>query len=109
MGWRWVPNGLTHLTRYRRDPLLSRLLGLPRFPSPDTVRRCFGRFTYRHTTDVSEALMRLSLQSLRPTLLGHTLDLDSTMFCRYGTHEGSRIGHNPSNMGGLPITRWWRG
>jgi hypothetical protein len=61
-----------HLTRYRRDLLLPRLLGLPRFPSPDTVRRFFGRFTYRHTTDVSEALMRLSLRSLRPTLMGHT-------------------------------------
>jgi hypothetical protein len=24
-----------HLTRYRRDPLLPRLLGLPRFPPPD--------------------------------------------------------------------------
>jgi hypothetical protein len=58
-----------HRTRYRRDPLLPRLLGLPRFPSPDTVRRFFGRFTYRHTTDVSEALMRLSWRSLRPTLL----------------------------------------
>ena len=52
------------------------------------MRRFFGRFTYRHTTEVSEAMMRLSLRSLRPTLLGHTLDLDSTVFCRYGEHEG---------------------
>lgn len=98
-----------HLTRYRRDPLLPRLLGLPRFPSPDTVRRFFGRFTYRHTTDVSEALMRLSLQRLRPTLLGHTLDLDSTVFCRYGEHEGSLIGHNPIKHGRPshhPLVAW---
>ncbi|NGZ07944.1 MAG: hypothetical protein CV088_00960 [Nitrospira sp. LK70] len=98
-----------HLTRSRRDPLLPRLLGLPRFPSPDTVRRFFGRFTYRHTTEVSEALMRLSLQSLRPTLLGHTLDLDSTVFCRYGEHEGSLIGHNPIKHGRPshhPLVAW---
>ncbi|GKS63710.1 hypothetical protein YTPLAS72_10140 [Nitrospira sp.] len=88
-----------HLTRYRRDPLLPRLLGLPRFPSPDTVRRFFGRFTYHHTTNVSEALMRLSLQRLRPTLLGHTLDLDSTVFCRYGEQDGSLKGHNPIKHG----------
>lgn len=50
-----------HMTRYRRDPLLPRLLGLPRFPSPDTLRRCFSGFTYRRTTEVSEALMRVSL------------------------------------------------
>ncbi|MGQ0555791.1 MAG: hypothetical protein ACT4PN_07615 [Nitrospiraceae bacterium] len=53
-----------HLTCYRHDPLLPRLLGLPRFPSPDTVQRFFRLFTYRRTTEVSEALMRLSLQSL---------------------------------------------
>ena len=98
-----------HLTRYRRDPLLPRLLGLPRFPSPDTVRRFFGRFTYRHTTDVSEALMRLSLRSLRPTLLGHTLDLDSTVFCRYGAQAGSLKGHNPIKHGRPshhPLVAW---
>ena len=98
-----------HLTRYRRDPLLPRLLGLPRFPSPDTVRRFFGRFTYRHTTEISEVLIRLSLQRLRPTLLGHTLDLDSTVFCRYGDHEGSLIGHNPLKHGRPshhPLVAW---
>lgn len=26
-----------HMTRYRRDPLLPRLLGLPRFPSPEML------------------------------------------------------------------------
>jgi len=92
-----------HLTRYRRDPLLSR------FPSPDTVGRFFGRFTYRYTTEVSEALMQLSLGSLRPTLTGHTLDLDSTVFCRYGGHEGSLKGHNPIKQGRLshhPLVAW---
>ena len=66
-----------HLTRYRRDPLQPRRLGLPRFRSPDTVRRFFGRFTYRHTTEVSEALMRSSLGSLRPTLSLDTFCLQS--------------------------------
>lgn len=97
------------LTRYRRDPLLPRLLGLPRVPSPDTVQRFFRRFTYRRTTDVSEALMRLALQSLRPTLLGHTLDLDSTVFCRYGAQAGSLKGHNPLKHGRPsphPLVAW---
>lgn len=88
-----------HLTRYRRDPLLPRLLGLPRFPSPDTLRRFFQGFTYRRTTEVSEALMRMSLAAMRPILLGHTLDLDSTVFCRYGEQAGSRKGHNPMKPG----------
>jgi hypothetical protein len=107
--WRWAPNGVDHLTRYRRDPWLPRLLGLPRFPSPDTGWRFFGRFTYSHTTEISEALMRLSLQRLRPTLLGPTLDLDSTVFCRSGDHEGSLIGHNPIKHGRPshhPLVAW---
>ena len=33
--------------------------------------------------------MRLSLQSLRPTLLDHTLDLDFIVFCRNGEYAGS--------------------
>ena len=98
-----------HLTRYRRDPLLPRLLGLPRFPSPDTLRRFFQGFTYRRTTEVSEALMRQSLATMRPILLGHTLDLDSTVFCRYGEQDGSLKGHNPIKHGRPshhPLVAW---
>ena len=98
-----------HLTRYRRDPLLLRLLGLPRFPSPDTLRRFFLGFTYRRTTEVSEALMRMSLAAMRPILLGHTLDLDSTVFCRYGEQGGSLKGHNPVKHGRPshhPLVAW---
>jgi hypothetical protein len=32
-------------------------------------------------------------------LLGHTLDPDSTVFCRYGTQEGRQIGYNPQKRG----------
>ena len=88
-----------HFTRYRRDPLLPHLLGLARFPSPDTLRRFFLSFTYAQLTAVSEALMRASLVRLPRIMLGHTLDLDSTVFCRYGNQEGSQIGYNPQKRG----------
>jgi hypothetical protein len=91
-----------HFTRYRRDPLLPQLLGLPRFPSPDTLRRFFLAFTYARLTTVSEALMRQSLERMPRFLLGHTLDLDSTVFCRYGTQEGSQIGYHPQKRGRAP-------
>jgi hypothetical protein len=112
-GWYGLALGaerFEHLTRYRRDPLLPRLLGLPRFPSPDTLRRFFQGFTYRRTTEVSEALMRMSLGAMRPILLGHTLDLDSTVFCRYGAQQdGSLKGHNPITHGRPshhPLVAW---
>lgn len=98
-----------HFTRYRRDPLLPRLLGLRRFPSPDTLRRFFQGFTYRRSTEVSEALMRMSLTAMRPILLGHTLDLDSTVFCRYGDQAGSLKGYNsvkPGRPSHHPLVAW---
>jgi len=88
-----------HFTRYRRDGLLGELLGIERFGSPDTLRRLFLRFSYREVTDVSERLMRYSLARMRPILMGHTLDMDSTILCRYGEQEGSLKGYNPKKPG----------
>jgi len=88
-----------HFTRYRRDRLLGELLGIERFGSPDTLRRLFLRFDYRQVTEVSERLMRFSLARMRPILMGHTLDLDSTILCRYGEQEGSLKGYNPKKPG----------
>ena len=88
-----------HFTRYRRDRLLGELLGIERFGSPDTLRRLFLRFDYRQVTEVSERLMRYSLSRQRPILMGHTLDLDSTILCRYGEQEGSLKGYNPKKPG----------
>jgi hypothetical protein len=50
-------------------------------------------------TEVSERLMRFSLSRMRPILIGHTLDLDSTVLCRYGEQEGSLKGYNPNKPG----------
>jgi hypothetical protein len=88
-----------HFTRYRRDKLMGQLLGMSRFPSPDTVRRLFLAFNYSRLTQVSERLMRFSLGRMRPIMLGHTLDLDSSVFCRYGKQEGSLKGYNPKKPG----------
>src|SRR6476646_6637985 len=88
-----------HFTRYRRDRLLGELLGMKRFCSPDTLRRLFLRFHYREVTETSERLMRFSLARMRPIRMGHTVDLDSTVLCRYGEQEGSLKGYNPSKPG----------
>jgi hypothetical protein len=88
-----------HFSRYRSDGLLGELLGIERFGSPDTLRRLFLRFNYRQVTEVSERLMRYSLTRMGPMLLGHTLDLDSTVLCRYGEQEGSLRGYNPHKPG----------
>src|SRR5258705_5167061 len=88
-----------HFTRYRRNRLLGELLGIKRFCSPDTLRRLFLRFHYREVTEASERLMRFSLARMRPILIGHTVDLDSPVLCRYGEQEGSLKGYNPNKPG----------
>lgn len=53
--------------------------------------------------------MRMSLTAMRPILLGHTLDLDSTVFCPYGDQAGSLKGHNPVKPGRPshhPLVAW---
>lgn len=53
--------------------------------------------------------MRMSLAAMRPILLGHTLDLDSTVVCRYGEQGGSLKGHNPIKQGRPshhPLVAW---
>ncbi len=97
-----------HFTRYRCDRLLGELLGMERFASPDTIRRLFLQFDYRRVTEVSERLMRFSLSRMRPIMLGHTVDLDSTVFCRYGQQQGSLRGYNPHKPGRPSHHPWWR-
>lgn len=63
------------------------------------LRRFFLSVTYAQLTSVSETLMRESLARMPRIALGPTLDLDSTVFCRYGQPEGSQIGYNPQKRG----------
>ena len=63
------------------------------------MRRLFLRFSYREVTEVSERLMRFSLARIATDTDGHTVDLDSTVFCRYGEQEGSLKGYNPNKPG----------
>ncbi|MBS0181994.1 MAG: hypothetical protein JSS39_06295 [Nitrospira sp.] len=51
----------------------------------------------------------MALSAMRPMLLGHRLDFDSTVFCRYGEQVGSLNGHNPIKHAPLshhPVVAW---
>ncbi|HMS86543.1 MAG TPA: hypothetical protein PKD12_23175 [Nitrospira sp.] len=65
---------------------------------------------YRLTTEISETLIRMSLAAMKPMLRGPTLDLDSTVSCRYGEQDGSLKGHNPIKHGHSshhPLVAWF--
>ena len=88
-----------HASRLRGDRALQALLGLHRFPTDDTIRNLFRQFGMGQVQRLYEPLAEWQMQRLPPRPEGYTLDLDSTVFERYGKQEGSLKGHNPRKHG----------
>lgn len=88
-----------HTSLLRGDRALHALLGLDRFPTDDTIRNLFRRFTMGHVQRLFEPLAEWQMARLPRRSQGYTLDLDSTVFERYGKQEGSLKGHNPRKHG----------
>ena len=74
-------------------------MGLERFPTDDTIRNLFRRFGMGEVQRLFAPLAEWQMQRLPHRAEGYTLDLDSTVFERYGKQEGSLKGHNPRKHG----------
>jgi hypothetical protein len=83
----------------RGDVALRALLGMERFPTDDTVRNLFRRFGMGEVQRLFAPLWEWQMGRLPLRPDGYTLDLDSTVFERYGHQEGSLKGHNPRKHG----------
>jgi hypothetical protein len=88
-----------HAGLLRGDRALHALLGLERFPTDDTIRNLFRKFGMGQVQRLYEPLAEWQMQRLPLRSEGYTLDLDSTVFERYGKQEGSLKGHNPRKHG----------
>lgn len=88
-----------HVSLLRGDRALHALLGITRFPTDDTIRNLFRRFGMGQVQRLFEPLAEWQMQRLPARDDGYTLDLDSTVFERYGKQEGSLKGHNPRKYG----------
>jgi hypothetical protein len=88
-----------HASLLRGDRALHALLGLKRFPTDDTIRNLFRKFGMGQVQRLFEPLAEWQMQRLPYRSEGYTLDLDSTVFERYGKQEGSLKGHNPRKHG----------
>ncbi len=88
-----------HSEWLRGDHVVHTLLGLERFPTDDTIRNLFRRFGMKEVQGFFEPLSDWQMQRLPIRPDGYTLDLDSTVFERYGQQEGSLKGHNPRKHG----------
>lgn len=83
----------------RVDTPVRQLFGLRRFPSTATFTRFFRRFTQKTVTTTFEALFTWCRERLPSRPEGYTLDLDSSVFERYGQQEGALKGYNPKKRG----------
>jgi hypothetical protein len=88
-----------HVERLRADEVVRAILGLKRMPSAMTVTRYFGGFVRSQVEHLAAVIGPFTLRRLRPPALGAVLDLDSTVFERYGHQQGSLKGHNPRKHG----------
>jgi Transposase DDE domain group 1 len=91
---RFAPAGLL-----RGDRALHTLLGMDRFPTDDTIRNLFRAFGMGQVQRFYEPMAEWLMQRLPSRQDGYALDLDSTVFERYGKQEGSLKGHNPRKHG----------
>jgi len=90
---------LAHREWLRGDRVVHTLLGLERFPTDDTIGNLFRRLGMKQVQEFSAPLSDWQMQRLPVRPEGYTLDLDSTVWERYGQQEGSRKGHNPRKHG----------
>jgi hypothetical protein len=88
-----------HANWLRNDRALHAVLGLSRFPIDDTIRNLFRRFGMGDVHRLFDPLAEWQMERLPSRSDGYSLDLDSTVFERYGQQEGSRKGHNPRKHG----------
>jgi hypothetical protein len=90
-----------HASHLRFDRALHALMGIPRFPGEDAVRRFFHAFDQRRIEAFWRPLWRWLMSHLEPAPGGFSLDLDSTVFTREGQQEGAAKGYNPRRPGRL--------
>ena len=88
-----------HVERVRGDAVIRAIVGARRLPSAMTLTRYFGGWVQAQVEQLVEVMWRWQLARLPASPLGAVLDLDSTVFERYGTQEGSLKGHNPRKHG----------
>jgi hypothetical protein len=88
-----------HVERLRTDAVVQVILGMGRMPSAMTLTRYFGGMVRSQVEHLSVVLGQFIFGQLKWPPLGATLDLDSTVFERYGHQEGSLKGYNPRKHG----------
>ncbi len=91
---------LAHVTLYRDDPLVQRLLGLERIPGTSTLSRMLRHITAACVARLRTLLRSMVLERLRQSGLARvTLDFDGTVQSTRRHAEGTAVGYNRKYRG----------
>lgn len=88
-----------HVERVRSDEVVKQIVGAKRFGSASSLTRYLGNFLQSQTEHAHQTLNSMVMRMLPGLASSDVLDLDSTVFSRYGDQEGSTKGYNPHRRG----------
>jgi hypothetical protein len=87
----------SHTAVVRSDDALHAMMGVERFPGDDSFRNFFRRFNIGEVSRFFHPMWEWMISRLPD--VEYSLDMDSTVFERYGKQEGSKKGFNPRKPG----------
>ena len=94
-------NRVAHIDLLRWDAPVRAMFALTRVPSASSLLRFFRKFNLKHVSLLMPEWNRRMMERARERFCpaGETLDLDSSVFERYGEQEGAKKGYNPRKPG----------
>jgi hypothetical protein len=90
-------NKFLHTEATRTDRALAKIFDWSTVPGNDAYKRYFGKFTQVTNQETGKHFFSYFFKNLQIDYF--TLDIDSTIFTRYGHQEGSKVGYNPQKKG----------
>jgi hypothetical protein len=90
-------NRFAHTTVLRHDSVLQKIFGWTRCPSDNTYIRFFKKLDIEKSSKLFYTLGRWFFGQLKFDYF--TLDVDSSVWTRYGNQQGAKKGYNPKKRG----------
>lgn len=90
-------NKFAHTAILRFDHVLKEIFGWKRCPSDNTYERFFKKFDFERSSNFFYNLSSWFFEQLK--FDNFTLDVDSSVWIRYGEQEGAAKGYNPKKKG----------
>ena len=90
-------NKFFHTELTRSDTVLAKIFNWNKVPGNDAYKRYFNKFNQTTNSSVAQHFFSWFFNNLNTDYF--TVDVDSTIFTRYGNQQGAKKGYNPTKKG----------